>query len=182
MITRFRTLSTLTALAFTFAVSSAWAGDATIQTIQEDSARAMGRAESFLQQKQYKQAAAEFERASELAGGSCPACLLGVARAYSGAGQQDAAIQVTRMALALLSAPDSRAQAYNQLGAFLTLKGDMGAAREAFQKAVDLDAGMASQVRSSMADALLKRAGSAQAAAGPPAEGAESLATVPQLQ
>ena len=182
MIIRSRTLSTLTALALTLAVSSAWAGDATIQTIQEDAVRAMRRAEGFLQQKQFKQAAAEFERASELAGGSCPECLLGVARAYSGAGQQDAAVQVTRMALALLSSSDSRARAYNQLGAFLTLKGDMSAAREAFQKAVDLDAGMASRVRSSMADALLKRASSAQAAAGPPAEGAESLATAPQLQ
>ena len=168
MIIRSRTLSTLTALALTLAVSSAWAGDATIQTIQEDAARAMRRAEGFLQQKQFKQAAAEFERASELAGGSCPDCLLGVARAYSGAGQQDAAIQVTRMALSLLSSPDAQARAYNQLGSFLTLKGDMDAARAAFQKAVDLDGRRESQVRSSMAEALLKRSSSAQAATAAP--------------
>ena len=169
MTTRFRTLSTLTALALTLAVSSARAEDA------------MQRAERLLQQKSYKQAAAEFERASEAAGGSCPECLLGVARAYSGAGQQDAAIQVTRMALSLLSAPDAKARAYDQLGSFLTLKGDMEAARAAFQKAVEIDGRMESQVRSSMADALLKRASTAEAAAAPAAE--ETLATArPDLQ
>jgi tetratricopeptide (TPR) repeat protein len=159
MTTRFRNLSTLTALTLAFAVSSAaWAEDA------------MQKAERLLQQKSYKQAAAEFERASELAGGSCPECLLGVARAYSGAGQQEAAIQVTRMALPLLSSSDARARAYNQLGSLLTLKGDMEAARGAFQTAVEIDARMASQVRSSMADALLKRAATAEAAAAPAAE------------
>jgi tetratricopeptide (TPR) repeat protein len=163
MTTRFRTLSTLTALALVLAASSAQAEGA------------MQRAERLLQQKSYKQAAAEFERASELAGGACPECLLGVARAYSGAGQQEAAIQVTRMALPLLSSPGAKARAYDQLGSFLTLKGDMEAARAAFQKAVEIDGRMESQVRSSLADALLKRAGTAEAAATPAAE--EAFAT-----
>ncbi|HET9210210.1 MAG TPA: hypothetical protein VFR03_07420, partial [Thermoanaerobaculia bacterium] len=40
----------------------------------------------------------------------------------------------------------------------LALNGEMGAAREAYGKAVQLDGRMASQVRSSLAQALLKRA------------------------
>ncbi|HKI01352.1 MAG TPA: tetratricopeptide repeat protein [Thermoanaerobaculia bacterium] len=159
---RFRAFSTLTALALTCAVSSAWAEDA---IVREDSLRAMQRAELLIQQKQFKSAAAAFERASELAGGSCPECLLGTARAYRGAGELDAAIQVTRMALSLSASPDGRARAYDQLGSILTLKGDMDSARKAFQKAVELDGRMAGQVRSSMAQALLMRASSAAAPA-----------------
>ena len=179
MNTRIQTFSILTALALTVAASSAWAGDA---FVGEDAARALGRAESLIQQKQYRKAAAEFERASELAGGSCPECLLGVGRAYSGAGQVDAAIQVTRMALPLLSSPGSKARAYNQLGSLLTLKGDMDAAREAFGKAVALDSGLADQVRSTMAEALLKRASSVDAAQTAPAANETTLAAAPQLQ
>lgn len=133
MRTRFRFLSILTALAVTAAASSAWAGD---DLVQGDAARALQRAEGLIQQKHYKKAAAQFERASEFAGGSCPECLLGVARAYNGAGQIEAAIQVTRMALPLFSSTGDQARAYNQLGALLALKGDMDAAQEAFRKAV----------------------------------------------
>jgi tetratricopeptide (TPR) repeat protein len=93
------------------------------------------RAKGFLQQGHYQKAAAEFERASELAGGTCAECLLGVGRAYRGARQLDAALQVTRMGLALVSAPAERARAYNQLGNLLVLKGDMDSAQEAFRKA-----------------------------------------------
>jgi tetratricopeptide (TPR) repeat protein len=159
---RFRLSSILTVLAVSVAVSSAWAGDA---FIQGDAARALQRAEGLLQQRQYQKAAAEFERASALAGGACPECLLGVGRAYRGAGQLDAALQVTRMGLGLLSSPADRARGYNQLGSLLALKGDMDAAQEAFHKAVELDGSMESQVRSTMADALLKRAADAEAAA-----------------
>lgn len=178
MNTRARTCSILTTLALSFALSSAWAGEG---FVQGEAARALQRAESLVQQREYRKAAAEFERASELAGGTCPDCLLGVARAYSGAGQVDAAIQVTRMALPMFSSPGSQARAYDQLGALLTLKGDMDAARAAFSKAVELDAGMARQVRSSMAAALLQRTSAAEAAAQ--TQGTESFATTaPQLQ
>ena len=178
MNTRVRTLSILTTLALTVAVSSARAEDG---IVQGEAARALQRAEGLVQQKQYRKAAAEFERASELAGGSCPDCLLGVARAYSGAGQVDAAVQVTRMALPMFSSPARQARAYDQLGTLLTLKGDMDAARAAFQKAVELDGSMAVQVRSSMASALLQRASTAEAATQP--QRAEGFATAaPQLQ
>ncbi|HET6345147.1 MAG TPA: tetratricopeptide repeat protein, partial [Myxococcota bacterium] len=126
--------------------------------------RALRRAESLVQQGSYKQACAEYERASELAGGACPDCLLGTARAYSGAGQLDGAIQVTRMAIAMLGTPERQARGYDQLGSLLAMKGDLNAAREAFGKAVQLDGRMAAQVRTSLADALLKRAAHAEAA------------------
>lgn len=180
MSTRIRTLSFLMVL--TFAASSAWAEQA---FVQDDAARALQRAESLIQQKQYRRAAAEFERASELTGGSCPDCLLGVARAYSGAGQVDAAIQVTRMALPFFSSPDRQARAYSQLGSLLTLKGDMDAARAAFHKAVELDASLERQVRSTLAEALLKRASAVEAASAPaPAvdETGSFAASAPQLQ
>jgi tetratricopeptide (TPR) repeat protein len=178
MNTQVRNLSILMVLAFTTVVSSAWAGDG---FVQGEAARALQRAEGLVQQKQFRKAAAEFERASELAGGSCPDCLLGVARAYSGAGQVDAAIQVTRMALPMFSSPDRQARAYDQLGTLLTLKGDMDAAREAFQRAVELDGSLAAQVRSSMASALLQRASTAEAAAQPQEAGSFAVAA-PQLQ
>jgi tetratricopeptide (TPR) repeat protein len=132
--------------------------------VREDAARAMQRGETLIQQHDYKAASAEFERASELTGGPCPDCLLGVGRAYSGAHQYDAAVQVTRMALALFSAPDDQARAYDQLGTILALKGEMEPARQAFGKAVQLDGRMAAQVRSSLAEALLKRASYSEAA------------------
>ncbi len=178
MNTRSRTFSILTTLALTVTVSSAWAGEG---FVQDEAAIALQRAESLVQQKQFRKAAAEFERASELAGGSCPDCLLGVARAYSGAGQVDAAIQVTRMALPMFSSPDRQARAYDQLGTLLTLKGDMEAARAAFQKAVDLDGTLEGQVRSSMAAALLQRASAAEAASLPQ-EADSFAAAVPQFQ
>ena len=107
----------------------------TCAAAQENAARALLQGKNLLQQGHYQKAAAEFERASELAGGSCAECLLGVGRAYRGAGQLDAALQVTRMGLALVSDPDERAAAYNQLGSLLALKGDREAAEEAFRKA-----------------------------------------------
>jgi tetratricopeptide (TPR) repeat protein len=152
---RFRTASLFGALAALLWVSNAWAGDA---ALQEDAARAMQRGERLVQDGHYKEASTEFERASDLAGGPCPDCLLGVGRAYSGAGQYNAALQVTRMALALYSSPEDQARAYDQLGTLLALKGEMNAAREAYGKAVQLDGRMAAQVRSSFAQALLKRA------------------------
>jgi tetratricopeptide (TPR) repeat protein len=175
MKSRFRTLSILPLLGALAAVSiapAAWAGD----FVQEDAARALQRGEELVQKGSFQRAAAEFERASELQGGPCPECLLGVGRAYSGARQYDAGIQMTRMALALFSSPQDQARAYDQLGSLLTLKGDMDAARVAFGKAVQLDGQMAEQVRSSLAEALLKRASYTQASARP--AGAQETAEV----
>jgi len=154
-------LPILTILTVT-AVSAASAQDS---FLQGDAARALRRAETLLQQKHYQKAAAEFERASELAGGVCPECLLGVGRSYSGAGEIDAALQVTRMGLALLSSPGDRARAYQQLGSLLAIKGDMDASQEAFRKAVQLDGSLEPQVRSSLVQALMKRAADAEEAA-----------------
>ncbi|HEY2293799.1 MAG TPA: tetratricopeptide repeat protein [Thermoanaerobaculia bacterium] len=126
--------------------------------MREDAVRAMQRGERLVQEGHFKEASAEFERASDLAGGPCPDCLLGVGSAYSGARQYDAALHVTRMALALYSSPQDQARAYEQLGTILTLRGEMSAAREAYGKAVELDGRMASQVRTSLAQALIKRA------------------------
>jgi tetratricopeptide (TPR) repeat protein len=165
MNTRSRVLLILTVLALTFAASSAWAEDA---PAQGDAGRVLQKAQSLLQQKKYKRAAAEFERASELAGGSCAECLLGVARAYGRAGHLDSAIQVTRLALPLVSSTEGQARAYDQLGFLLALKGDMGAAQVAFARAVELDAGMQARVRSSLADALQQRTVSDAATDGEP--------------
>src|SRR5262245_27111050 len=70
--------------------------------LSENASRAIARAERLIASREYRQAATEFERAAELSGGTCPQCLLGVARAYSGAGQLVPAIQVTRMAIPML--------------------------------------------------------------------------------
>jgi len=146
MSNRFRLSSMLAVLAVTVAISSAWAGEA--PSVQGDAAQALRRAEVLIRQRHYKKAAAEFERASDLAGGPCAECLLGVGRAYRDAGQIDAALQVSRMALAFLSAPADRAQVYQQLGSLLVLKGDVDAAQEAFRKAVELDPSLQSEVPS----------------------------------
>lgn len=147
--------SILGVLVAVLAVSPARAGEG---FAHQDAERALRRADQLVEQGEYKKACAEYERASELAGGPCAECLLGTARAYSGAGEHEAAVQVTWMAIPLLSSPSEKAEAFNQLGSILTLKGDLPAAREAFQKAVDLDRRMETQVRSTLAEALLKRA------------------------
>jgi tetratricopeptide (TPR) repeat protein len=176
MTPRFRNLSILPVLGAlaAFSIASAARAQESVVQVQEDAERALRRADELIQAGRYQSAAAEFERASELQGGACPDCLLGVARAYGGARQYAAGIQATRMALALFSAPEDQARAYDQLGSLLALKGDMNGAREAFGKAVQLDGRMESQVRTSLAEALLKRANYAQAdekaAAAVPAE------------
>jgi tetratricopeptide (TPR) repeat protein len=162
---RFRNLSILPVLGAlaAFSIAPAARAQEPVAQVQEDAARALRRADELVRQGRFQSAAAEFERASELQGGACPDCLLGVARAYSGARQYDAGIQATRMALALFTSPQDQARAYDQLGSLLALKGDMDGAREAFGKAVQLDGRMTEQVRASLAEALLKRASYAQA-------------------
>jgi tetratricopeptide (TPR) repeat protein len=174
-----RNLLLLSSLTAALCVSSAWAGEA---GVQGEAARALRRAEDFVQQARYKQACAEFERASELAGGACPDCLLGVGRAYSGAGQLDAAIQVTRMAIPMLDSAERQARGYDQLGSLLAMKGELNAAREAFGKAVQLDGRMAEQVRASLADALLKRATYAEAAHRAQMAGSDEIPVQVQMQ
>lgn len=153
-------LTLLGLLAFTFAGSSAWAE---ASALSKDAAKALDRAERLVREGQYKQAAIEFERASELSGGSCPDCLLGVAKAYCGAGDTKSALQVTRIALSQITSPEHRARAYDQLGYMLARSGDLEAAGQAFRKAVELDAGLASQVRASLAEALLENASTTEA-------------------
>jgi tetratricopeptide (TPR) repeat protein len=150
-----RSLTALGAFAVLAAAPAAWAQGGALQA---DAVRALQRGERLVQDGHYKEATVEYERASDLAGGPCPDCLLGVGRAYSGARQYDAALQVTRMAIPLYGDPRDQARAYDQLGTLLALKGEMDAAREAYGKAVQLDGRMAARVRASLAQALLKRA------------------------
>ncbi|HEV7506233.1 MAG TPA: tetratricopeptide repeat protein [Thermoanaerobaculia bacterium] len=125
-----------------------------------DTTAALQKAEQLIETGNYKEAAALCDRASQLAQGPCPECLLGVARAYAGAGQLTSAIQVTRMAIPLFaSSPTDQAKAYVQLGSFLVRSGAKAAeSDQAFRQAVALDARMASEVSAQLADALLARA------------------------
>jgi tetratricopeptide (TPR) repeat protein len=125
-----------------------------------DPAAALQKAEALIASGDYKGAAALCERASQLAEGPCPKCLLGVARAYAGAGQLTPAIQVTRMAIPLFaSSPMDQAKAYVQLGSLLVRNGAKTAeSDQAFRQAVALDPGMESEVRAQLAEALLARA------------------------
>jgi Flp pilus assembly protein TadD len=165
-------LPLLGVLAFTLAGSSVWAQGSALGA---DASRAIERAERLIQAGQHKAAALEFERASELAGGSCPECLLGVGRAYCAAGDSKAALQVTRIALSQLTSPENRARAYDQLGYVLARSGDLEAAREAFRKAVELDSGLAAQVRSSLANALLENASTGSKAQEASSDSSETL-------
>src|SRR3954452_9293167 len=124
---------------------NAWAAAAS-----DDSAAALQKAEQLMESGNYKEAASLCDRASQLASGPCPECLLGVARAYAGAGQLTAAVQTTRMAIPLLaSSPGDQARAYVQLGALLVRSGASAAeSDEAFRRAVALDGSVASEVRS----------------------------------
>jgi tetratricopeptide (TPR) repeat protein len=130
-----------------------------------DSATAMQKAEALIAAGDFKAAATTYERASQLSDGHCPECLLGVARAYAGAGQLTSAIQVTRMAIPqLASSPSGQAQAYVQLGSLLVRNGAKAAeSDQAFRRAVALDPQVASEVRAQLAAALLARARQEQA-------------------
>jgi len=148
--------------------STAWAADA---AAPRDTVTALQRANELIASGKYKEAAALCEHASQLASGPCPECLLGVARAYAGAGQLTAAVQTTRMAIPLLaSSPEDQARAYVQLGALLVRNGASSAeSDEAFRRAVALDGSMVTEVRSQLAGALLARARQAEARRQPPA-------------
>ncbi|MFY9824582.1 MAG: tetratricopeptide repeat protein [Thermoanaerobaculia bacterium] len=137
--------------------STAWAMNA---AASEDPSAALQKAEQLIESGNYKEAAALCERASQLTGGPCPECLLGVARAYAGAGQLASALQATRMAIPLFaSSPRNQARAYVQLGSLLVRSGAKAAeSDQAFRQAVALDPGIASEVSARLAEALLARA------------------------
>ncbi|MBW8876091.1 MAG: hypothetical protein JF614_14080 [Acidobacteria bacterium] len=137
--------------------SNAWAQEA---AAPGDTVTALQKAKELIETGKYKEAAALCEHASKLASGPCPDCLLGVARAYAGAGQLTAAVQVTRMAIPLLSSnPESQAKAYVQLGVLLVRNGARAAeSDDAFRRAVALDGSLKGEVRAQLAEALLVRA------------------------
>jgi tetratricopeptide (TPR) repeat protein len=165
---RSRALFSALPIAFTLALSTAVLAAA---ASSEDTNAALQKAEQLIASGNYKEAAALCDRASQLSQGPCPQCLLGVARAYAGAGQLTPAIQVTRMAIPLLaSSPTNQAKAYVQLGSLLVRSGAKAAeSQEAFRQAVALDPRMASEVRAQLADALLLRARLDAARRQPPA-------------
>ena len=140
--------------------STAWAAGAAVPgTTSGNTVTALQQADELIAAGKYKEAATLCDRASQLASGPCPECLLGVARAYAGAGQLTAAVQTTRMAIPLLaSSPGNQARAYVQLGALLVRNGASTAeSDEAFRRAMALDGSVASEVRSQLAEALLAR-------------------------
>ena len=151
------------ALLFALPIAGALALSCAVQAAaapSEDTNTTLQKAEQLIASGNYKEAAALCDRASQLAQGPCPQCLLGVARAYAGAGQLTSALQVTRMAIPLFaSSPTNQAKAYVQLGSLLVRSGAKAAESEqAFRQAVALDPGIASEVRAQLADALLVRA------------------------
>lgn len=149
-------LFSLTSTAAIVWSASAWAAGG---AVLGDHVSALSQADELIATGKYKEAAALCDRASQLASGPCPECLLGVARAYAGAGQLTAAIQTTRMAIPFLAtSPNDQARAYVQLGALLVRNGASAAeSDEAFQRAVALDGGVADAVRAQLAEALLAR-------------------------
>jgi len=151
------------ALLFALPIAGALALSCAVQATaasSEDTNAALQKAEQLIESGNYKEAAARCDRASQLSQGPCPECLLGVARAYAGAGQMTSALQVTRMAIPMLvGSPTEQAKAYVQLGSLLVRSGAKASeSEEAFGKAVALDPQMASEVRAQLADALLVRA------------------------
>jgi hypothetical protein len=106
--------------------SNAWAQEA---AAPGDTVTALQKAKELIETGKYKEAAALCEHASKLASGPCPDCLLGVARAYAGAGQ-------------LLVRNGARAAESD----------------DAFRRAVALDGSLKGEVRAQLAEALLVRA------------------------
>src|SRR5688572_10712408 len=110
-----------------------------------------------LERKEYRAAVSEFKRAGKLAGGPCGPCLLGLARAYNGAGDRKKAAEAARNAIPLIDRPDALAQAYNELGVALTGGGtkSLAEAEDAFRKALELGPPFPGTVRANLAGALL---------------------------
>jgi TonB family protein len=137
--------------------------------VADDVRTILVQAEQLVDNGEYERAAREFERADERAEGPCGECLLGVARAYIGMGDHKAALQITRMALPLVSSsPRLSARAYHQIGAALARgggKNDLGPAAAALRKAVELDPSRIPWVRPDLAQVLLREGRTAEAVA-----------------
>jgi TonB family protein len=108
--------------------------------------QALAEAERLLENRDYPAAVDAFNRASELAGGPCGGCMLGLSRAFLGWGHNDSAVEVMRQATRVLSDPLQQARAFNQLGVLLTAlrpqaDKDLAEAEEAFAQAIRIGGG-----------------------------------------
>ena len=126
--------------------------------IQPRAVDALEEAEGLLGQGRFREAAESFQRADELAGGSCGPCLLGLSRAQLGMHHPEKAADSARRAADALRTSDLIGQAWNQLGMALTsrVRPDLAGAEEAFRKAVETNPGglLASVSRYNLADVL----------------------------
>jgi TonB family protein len=151
-----RTLRSL--LAFTaLALLTLGAAPAAEPTADKAAAETLAQAWKLLEGRQFREAARAFEKADELMGGKCGACQVGLSRAQHAAGNRKAAIAAARRATAVLTRPDSLAQAWNQLGVALISdkKKDLEEAEAAFRKAVELSGG-GGLARYNLAELLLR--------------------------
>ncbi len=121
-------------------------------------AESVAQAWKLLEGKQYREAARAFEKADEQMGGKCGACMVGLSRAQHAAGNRKAAVEAARRATAVLTRPDSLAQAWNQLGVVLLgdKRKDLEEAEAAFRKAVELGGEGGSLARYNLAELLLR--------------------------
>lgn len=131
------------------------------------SAPSLSEAYKLLAQRKFQEAKKELERAQALAGGPCGECLLGLAQVYAADKQWDQVVATTKAALPLLSSPDHRALAYNQLAkALVQSKGSRGLAEaeEALRQAMELKSSWGTLARYNLAEVLLKAKRWAEAA------------------
>lgn len=114
---------------------------------------------ALLGSRQYREAAAELERADALAGGRSADAKVALARAYTGLGAREKALAAAQAAVALAPPAPLLAQAYNQLAvaSLLDAKGDAdyAAAEAALRQAAALEDGAV--VRLNLAAVLAKR-------------------------
>ncbi|MFL6200847.1 MAG: TonB family protein [Thermoanaerobaculia bacterium] len=124
---------------------------------QPPTADALKEAAGLLDQGRFREAAETFQRADELAGGSCGPCLLGLSRAQLALKQPEKSADAARKAVAALHASGLIGQAWNQLGMALISRSrpDLAGAEEAFRKAVAVPGGQLAIVASyNLADVL----------------------------
>lgn len=139
---------------------------------------ALAHGNDLLAARKYARAAAELERASQLAGGRSAEAEVALARAYTGLGSRDKALAAARAAIALAPPAPVLAQAYNQIAvaSLLGTKSDAGyaAAEAALRQAIALaDGGLE---RCNLAAVLLQRGRPEEAVA----EARRSLALAPE--
>lgn len=125
---------------------------------EKAAAETLAQAWKLLEGQKYRRAAGAFQKAYELSGKTCGACLVGLSRAQHAAGNRKEAVEAARSATAVLTRPDSLAQAWNQLGVALLgdKKQDLAAAEAAFRKAVELGGEGGSLARYNLAELLAR--------------------------